>query len=630
MGGEDVPRSPARMARRIGASRRYTAERCVRRRERRRAARSVVAHARPQAREQLHARRLRRQRRRRGPRPRRAGRPRRPRTRRCRAAARRARAHRHDDRQGRRRLAQRPPGRAAATCPAPSVDEDDAVGAAVRRGAQQRPVVAQRSGDDRHAEVQPLGCAGRARDRRARGACTRPSATWPSGPAAGEPNARGLVAVDLARRSGRRGPRPRRRRARRARRRRAGRRRPRRRARFAGPVGAGRGRRADRAGEDDRARRRRTGSPSEKAVSSSVSVPWVTTTPRPRRRAAAAARVGDQQRVRQCPCGRPGAQDALGAQVRDGPQSGHGRQQCLGIERRNGPLPGHGDRAARGEDANGRAPRVPILRWKRWYSCRSASACPVPPSGTPNMDHQHQPPQADGLYDPRFEHDACGVAMVARLDNQPQPRGRRARADRAGQPRAPRRRGRRRQDRRRRRDPHPDPRRVLPRGRRLRAARAPAATASASASCRATRRAARSSRSCSSSTSASRASASSAGATCRRRGARRRHRQLARGPHMRQLFIEAGPGFERRPGRLRAQALRHPPHRRARGGPGLLRRRASPRARSSTRGCSSRHQVRDFFPDLDRRALRLARWRSCTRASRRTPSRAGSSPTRTA
>jgi glutamate synthase domain-containing protein 2/glutamate synthase domain-containing protein 1/glutamate synthase domain-containing protein 3 len=30
-----------------------------------------------------------------------------------------------------------------------------------------------------------------------------------------------------------------------------------------------------------------------------------------------------------------------------------------------------------------------------------------------------QPPQADGLYDPRFEHDACGVAMVARLDNRP-------------------------------------------------------------------------------------------------------------------------------------------------------------------------------------------------------------------
>ncbi|MDP9401158.1 MAG: glutamate synthase large subunit [Actinomycetota bacterium] len=29
------------------------------------------------------------------------------------------------------------------------------------------------------------------------------------------------------------------------------------------------------------------------------------------------------------------------------------------------------------------------------------------------------PAQADGLYDPRFEHDACGVALVARLDNRP-------------------------------------------------------------------------------------------------------------------------------------------------------------------------------------------------------------------
>ncbi len=30
-----------------------------------------------------------------------------------------------------------------------------------------------------------------------------------------------------------------------------------------------------------------------------------------------------------------------------------------------------------------------------------------------------KPPQADGLYDPRYEHDACGVAMVAKLDDQP-------------------------------------------------------------------------------------------------------------------------------------------------------------------------------------------------------------------
>jgi len=33
--------------------------------------------------------------------------------------------------------------------------------------------------------------------------------------------------------------------------------------------------------------------------------------------------------------------------------------------------------------------------------------------------HHTKPPQADGLYDPRHEHDACGVAMIARLDNAP-------------------------------------------------------------------------------------------------------------------------------------------------------------------------------------------------------------------
>src|SRR5207249_7101609 len=33
--------------------------------------------------------------------------------------------------------------------------------------------------------------------------------------------------------------------------------------------------------------------------------------------------------------------------------------------------------------------------------------------------HKLQPPAAVGLYDPRFEHDACGVGMVARLDNVP-------------------------------------------------------------------------------------------------------------------------------------------------------------------------------------------------------------------
>jgi glutamate synthase domain-containing protein 2/glutamate synthase domain-containing protein 1/glutamate synthase domain-containing protein 3 len=35
------------------------------------------------------------------------------------------------------------------------------------------------------------------------------------------------------------------------------------------------------------------------------------------------------------------------------------------------------------------------------------------------MNYHVMPPQADGLYDPRYEHDACGVAMIARLDNEP-------------------------------------------------------------------------------------------------------------------------------------------------------------------------------------------------------------------
>ena len=33
--------------------------------------------------------------------------------------------------------------------------------------------------------------------------------------------------------------------------------------------------------------------------------------------------------------------------------------------------------------------------------------------------HTMQPPKAVGLYDPSYEHDACGVGMVARLDNEP-------------------------------------------------------------------------------------------------------------------------------------------------------------------------------------------------------------------
>ena len=36
-----------------------------------------------------------------------------------------------------------------------------------------------------------------------------------------------------------------------------------------------------------------------------------------------------------------------------------------------------------------------------------------------DMKNAAKPAGAEGLYDPRYEHDACGVAMVARLDNRP-------------------------------------------------------------------------------------------------------------------------------------------------------------------------------------------------------------------
>ena len=78
-------------------------------------------------------------------------------------------------------------------------------------------------------------------------------------------------------------------------------------------------------------------------------------------------------------------------------------------------------------------------------------------------------PPAQGLYDPRFEHDACGVAFVATLTGERQPRHRGAGAHRPAQPRPPRRRRRRGQLRRRRGDPDPGARRVPARRRRLRA-----------------------------------------------------------------------------------------------------------------------------------------------------------------
>jgi glutamate synthase domain-containing protein 2/glutamate synthase domain-containing protein 1/glutamate synthase domain-containing protein 3 len=58
-----------------------------------------------------------------------------------------------------------------------------------------------------------------------------------------------------------------------------------------------------------------------------------------------------------------------------------------------------------------------VPSYARCYPDRAASKCP--PCGNTDMTTSYQPPlQADGLYDPRYEHDACGVALVARLDNE--------------------------------------------------------------------------------------------------------------------------------------------------------------------------------------------------------------------
>src|SRR5271155_3971518 len=73
---------------------------------------------------------------------------------------------------------------------------------------------------------------------------------------------------------------------------------------------------------------------------------------------------------------------------------------------------------------------IPFLAPPRVPAClrtggRARNGCArrtreAPPQGSTFMtSHNKQPPKAVGLYDPRFEHDACGVGMVARLDNRP-------------------------------------------------------------------------------------------------------------------------------------------------------------------------------------------------------------------
>ena len=161
----------------------------------------------------------------------------------------------------------------------------------------------------------------------------------------------------------------------------------------------------------------------------------------------------------------------------------------------------------------------------------------------------YETPEKQGLYDPRYEHDACGIGFVVDAH------GRKSHAivDQAiqvlAEPRAPRRLRLREEHRRRRRHPDPDaarassPRSASEAG--LRAARAGRATAPASSSCRPTPPSAAAARRSSSGPPPRRACLSSAGATVPTDNSlARRHRARGRAGH--------APGV-RRPGPTRSR-----------------------------------------------------------------------------
>ena len=241
-------------------------------------------------------------------------------------------------------------------------------------------------------------------------------------------------------------------------------------------------------------------------------------------------------------------------------------------------------------------------------------------------------PGRTGLYDPAYEHDACGVAFVARLDGAPATRRSRRAIDGAREPRAPR----------RRRAPTRDTGDgagillQLPdeffRGvarRRAAAARAQYGVA-VLLPARATTSAARELEQLLVETRRGRGPARRrAGATCpstRRTSARP---PRAARPCVRQLVVAAAAelaadqdAFERKLYVIRRVAE-------LAAGRRPRRSRASRRARIVYKGMLMAPQLRRYYPDLRDARIEVARWRSSTPASRRTPSRAGSSRTRT-
>ena len=233
-----------------------------------------------------------------------------------------------------------------------------------------------------------------------------------------------------------------------------------------------------------------------------------------------------------------------------------------------------------------------------------------------------------GLYDPSYEHDACGVAMVAKLDGKPSHEAvERAivalenlehRGAAGADPEYWRRRG----------NPAPVPRRVPARRHRRRAAAA-----------RRLRRRdavppARGGR--------ARPAGSAAGADRQGRGPDR-HR-LARRPGRQGLRRHHGQpvravrqaarrgrlrGARGRPGRVRAQAVRDPPRRRARRRAGAGRAELQ-QPHDRLQGHADQPAAARLLPGPVTTRARRPRSRSCTRGSAPTRSRAGSSRTRSA
>ena len=133
----------------------------------------------------------------------------------------------------------------------------------------------------------------------------------------------------------------------------------------------------------------------------------------------------------------------------------------------------------------------PMLFWRQTALKRSCVRCQsIIKVQVASSRGKPSPPPAQGLYDPKSEHDACGVGFVADLKAPAEPQDRRARPPDPGEPDPSRRRRRRPACRRRRRHPGADPARIPQRGHARRSASScpsPAITPSAICSCRANR-----------------------------------------------------------------------------------------------------------------------------------------------